>query len=170
MCLCWLLKSQDKNAWKLEKTRNAYMLILSFINNSKPKVMIINFNFYFSILKLKFNLLNQIRKCGQEAIRLILNSCSSTSSASLEEISSFTAEYCLDLIKNGNQLTNHISNKPNNKDSKENITVDAQTQTILHTLSLIKQIVHFFKLNMLQSIGECLLRLMTLKDIVNFTK
>jgi len=89
-------------------------------------------------------------------------------SNSLDEISSFTAEYCLDLIKNGNKLNNNNSKKPKHKDSKESTTVDAQTQTILHTLSLIKQIVHFFELNILRSVGECLLRLMTLKDIVTF--
>jgi hypothetical protein len=38
MCLCWLLKSQDQIAWKSEKTQNAFMLILSFIDHSKPKV------------------------------------------------------------------------------------------------------------------------------------
>jgi hypothetical protein len=38
MCLCWLLKCQDKPAWKLEETQNAYAIILSFIDHSKPKV------------------------------------------------------------------------------------------------------------------------------------
>lgn len=44
--------------------------------------------------------------------------------------------------------------------------MDPQTQTILHTLTLIKHVVHHFQLNMLKSVGECLLSLMTLKDIV----
>ena len=38
MCLCWLLKSQDKKVWKAESTQNSFMLILSFIDHPKPKV------------------------------------------------------------------------------------------------------------------------------------
>jgi ribosomal RNA-processing protein 12 len=38
MCLCWLLKSQDRRVWQAEETQNAYMFILSFIDHQKPKV------------------------------------------------------------------------------------------------------------------------------------
>jgi hypothetical protein len=41
MCLCWLLKSQDRKVWQLEITQNAYMLILSFIDHQKPKVILL---------------------------------------------------------------------------------------------------------------------------------
>ena len=41
MCLCWLLKSQDKKVWASEVTQNAYMLILSFIDHQKPKVILV---------------------------------------------------------------------------------------------------------------------------------
>ena len=75
------------------------------------------------------------------------------------------------MIKNGNKFKTIDDNnnkkeiKKSNKDLNSNL--DHQTQTILHTLSLVKQIVHHFQLNTLQSVVECLLRLITLKDIVN---
>jgi hypothetical protein len=39
-------------------------------------------------------------------------------------------------------------------------------QIILHTLTLLKQIVHFFHASALKQVAECLLRLMTVKHIV----
>lgn len=39
MCLCWLLKSQERKAWQAEGTQNAYMLILSFVDHQKPKAI-----------------------------------------------------------------------------------------------------------------------------------
>ena len=135
MCLCWLLKSQDSGTWKEEATQNAYMLILSFVDSSKPK----------------------IRKCGQEAVRLILNSCCSNQSLEFDHITSFTAEFCLQLILNGNKL-------------KEDTKSDSNHETILHALTLIKYIIHHFKAHSLKSIGECLFRLITLKDLVIYLK
>jgi len=38
MCLCWLLKSQEKPAWQSEATLQCFLHILSFIVHEKPKV------------------------------------------------------------------------------------------------------------------------------------
>jgi len=40
-CLCWLLKSQDKQAWEKDVTMKTYLTILNFIEHPKPKVNII---------------------------------------------------------------------------------------------------------------------------------
>ena len=40
MCLCWLLKSQDKQAWEKEFTISCYLTILNFIQHPKPKVFV----------------------------------------------------------------------------------------------------------------------------------
>ena len=48
------------------------------------------------------------------------------------------------------------------RDSKDN----QQLENILHTLNLIKHIVHHFQVKDLKTIGECLLRLITFKDVV----
>lgn len=42
MCLCWLLKSQDKQAWEKDFTIKCYLSILNYIQHSKPKVHNIN--------------------------------------------------------------------------------------------------------------------------------
>jgi hypothetical protein len=145
MCLCWLLKSQDQNAWEKDKTIECFYSILNFVYHSKPK----------------------IRKCGQEAVRLILNSFSSTTfSQTYEYISSMTADYCLKLITN--QKSDEDDQDQNNNVKKTNYAkkVD-QIQNILHALNLIRHVVHHFQVNDLKTIGECLLRLMTFRDIVN---
>ena len=60
---------------------------------------------------------------------------------------------------NINKIKNNKLDKTKNSDS---------TQTILHTLQLLKLIVHHFQLHSIKSVGECLLRLITLNDIVKY--
>ena len=72
MCLCWVLKEQDKHLWQEELAKNTLFKILSFTNHPKPKV----------------------RKAGQEAIKLILKCCSASS------IPATAADYCLKMIEN----------------------------------------------------------------------
>ncbi len=107
---------------------------------------------------------------------MILNGTKSAET-SVDDISAFTAEYCIDLITNGNKfrtdtekapsttITYSIKKTPNKPQKAKNSDT---TQTILHTLTLIKQIVHHFHIHSLKSVGECLLRLITLNDIVKF--
>jgi ribosomal RNA-processing protein 12 len=133
MCLCWLLKSQDQSAWSKDKTLQCFYTILSFVNHSKPK----------------------IRKCGQEAIRLVINSFSTTTHTdTYEYITSATAEFCLQSISKDGESGSAEAKK------------DEQRENIFHILNLIKYTVHHFHIKDLKRIGECLLRLMTLKDIV----
>lgn len=151
MCLCWLLKSQDKQIWDNDQTIKCYLTILNFVIHEKPK----------------------IRKCGQEAVRLIINSCNSNESAEIYKfVSSLTADYCLELITNTNEdseeenETSKQDTKASNE-NKEKAKKNSYTQRVLHTLGLIKHIIHHFDIKHLKNIGECLLRLMTLKDLVN---
>lgn len=116
----------------------------------------------------------KIRKCGQEAVRLVLNSCASSIDAdaklTYELITSLTADYGLDLIMNDekeeSEDTDSNNNQKNNKDLKKN-NLKTKNQRILYALTLFKHVVHHFSTKKLKTIGECLLRLMTLKDIVN---
>ena len=123
----------------------------------------------------------KIRKCGQEAVRMILTGSKSSDQTSFDDISAFTAEYCIDLITNGNKFRSEsektkdqqVSSIASNNELKtrtnkfhKNKNSDS-TQTILHTLTLLKHVVHHFQLHSLKSVGECLLRLITLNDIVN---
>ena len=137
MCLCWLLKSQDKKVWENEKTLKCYYEILNFVTHEKPK----------------------IRKCGQEAVRLVINSCNSTESTDIYKyVGSLTADYCLSLIKNADEDSQVTKGE---KKSTAN-------QIVLHILGLFKYIIHHFDLKQLKSIGECLFGLMISKDLVNF--
>ena len=138
MCLCWLLKSQDLNTWKSDSTRQVFFTIMKFIVHSKPK----------------------IRKCGQEAVRLIMSSC--VSSTTNTELSTLTADYCIKLIVDeGVSSGAAIASKV--KDDKAVTSSDK----ILYTLTLLKHIVHHFIPASLKDVGECLLQLITLKDIVS---
>ena len=38
MCLCWILKEQDKQLWQQDLAKNTLFKILSFTNHPKPKV------------------------------------------------------------------------------------------------------------------------------------
>ena len=42
MCLCWLLKSQDKQAWEKDIAIKTYTRILNFVEHPKPKVGVFN--------------------------------------------------------------------------------------------------------------------------------
>ncbi|RNA27286.1 RRP12 isoform X2 [Brachionus plicatilis] len=138
MCLCWLLKSQDQSIWENDKTVKCYLQILSFVTHDKPKV----------------------RKCGQEAVRLIMNSVSSTQSKNVHRsIGSVTADYCLTVIKTANEESEAAKANKTTKKSDAN-------QTVLHILSLFKYTIHHFDLKQLKSIGECLFGLMISKDLM----
>lgn len=138
MCLCWLLKSQDDKVWKNDKTIKCYLQILSFITHDKPKV----------------------RKCGQEAVRLIINSFNSTESKDVYSyIGSITSDYCLTVIKTANEESEAAKANKMTKKSDAN-------QTVLHVLTLFKYIIHHFDLKQLKSICECLFGLMITKDLV----
>ncbi len=107
---------------------------------------------------------------------MILNGTRTSDSTSFDDISAFTAEYCIDLITNGNKFRSESEKTPVETSGSNNLkttTNKAQkaknsdtTQTILHTLTLLKHVVHHFQLHSLKSVGECLLRLITLNDIV----
>jgi hypothetical protein len=116
----------------------------------------------------------KIRKCGQEAVRLILNSCASSididAKLTYDLIASLTANYGLDLIMNDEKEENEEIDGNNNQKEKKDLKKNnfkTKTQRILNALTLFKHTVHHFNAKKLKLIGECLLRLMTLKDIVN---
>jgi ribosomal RNA-processing protein 12 len=142
-CLCWILKSLGKQEWSNKSTIKCYIRILEYVQDERPK----------------------IRKCGQEAVRLILNSCASSidedAKSNYETISSLTADYCLDLIMNDNREDDKEDDSEIKKES-----VKSKNQRILHILTLFKYTIHHYTVKKLKSIGECLLRLMTLKDVV----
>ena len=97
---------------------------------------------------------------------MILNSCNSAESADLYEyVSSQTANHCLNLIINGEKEDKEEEDAEEKKNEAKKQAKNS-SQTILHTLTLLKHIIHHFQANKLKSVGECLLRLMTLKDIV----
>ena len=106
-----------------------------------------------------------------------MNSCNSAESTDLYEyVSSQTANHCLNLIINGEKDDKEEEedddeeekkkNKKGEKKEAANKQAKNSSQTVLYTLTLLKHIIHHFQPNKLKSIGECLLRLMTLKDIV----
>ena len=114
-------------------------------------------------------------------MRLILRGFQSNETTSFDDISAFTAEYCIDLITNGNKFSNEKPDKTQDQATASSSNLlktkankytksktDAQ-QTALHTLTLLKHIVHHFGLHTLKKVGECLLRCITLNDIVSFT-
>lgn len=71
MCICWLIKEQETQVWQLKKTKETFNFLLEFIIHPKPKV----------------------RKCAQEAVKLIFKSCSSPI------IETLINEYCLKSIE-----------------------------------------------------------------------
>lgn len=138
MCLCWLLKSQDQQVWQSDKTVKCYLQIMSFVTHEKPK----------------------IRKCGQEAVRLIINSFNSIESKDVYNyIGSITADYCLTVIKTANEESEAAKANKTNKKSDAN-------QTVLYNLALLRYIIHHFDLKQLKAVGECLFGLMIAKDLV----
>lgn len=141
MCLCWLLKSQSSVVWGNDKTLACYHAMLNFVCHSKPKV----------------------RKCGQEAVRLVIKSFSSTSetadTAAYDRITSITVSQCLKKISGNDAAGN--DEQTGSATHKDNI---------LYILNLFKHITHHFQLKDLKQVGECLLRLITLKDPVRIIK
>lgn len=117
----------------------------------------------------------KIRKCGQEAVRLILNStCPNNNEPSFvyEYASSTTADYCLKLLmNNGDEEEDKNSDNENDQEDeqkqKKRGKKNADQTNILYTLALLKNVVFHFKTNKLKKLAECLLRLMTLKDVVS---
>jgi ribosomal RNA-processing protein 12 len=105
-----------------------------------------------------------------------LNSCNSSNSPLIYEyITSETANYCLNLIvNNGKQSSDEkedeeAKNKQQNSKEKKNDKQAAKKESnnsILHTLQLFKCVIHHFQVDKLKTITECLLSLMTLKDIM----
>jgi hypothetical protein len=175
MCLCWLLKSQEKAAWQNESTLQCFLHILSFIVHEKPKVIERILEEKLICCKFNLNLMNfKIRKCGQEAVRLILNStCPNNSETSFvyEYASSTTADYCLKLLMNNGEEEDKNSDNENGLENeqkqKKKGKKNADQTNILYTLALLKNVIFHFKTNKLKKLAECLLRLMTLKDVVS---
>lgn len=60
--------------------------------------------------------------------------------------------------------TKDTENEPESEMTKKQ--PESRHQTILHTLSLVKNIIHHFQLDHLRAICEDFLKLMTFKDIV----
>jgi len=116
----------------------------------------------------------KIRKCGQEAVRLILNStCPKSNETSFvyEYASSTTADYCLKLlINNGEEEDKNSDNETTQEDEqkqKKRGKKNANQNNILYTLALLKNVIFHFKTSKLKKLAECLLRFMTLKDVVS---
>lgn len=136
ICICWLLKCQDKKAWSDESTVRAYSKMLSFVTHPKPK----------------------IRRFAQQAVTLVLNSCSSRTGSSdvAAQVSSLTAEFCLKSLS-GESAEENAGNNRNQVEFMKNA---------LHLLTLLKHIVRHFQADSLKMTCEFLLRMISLKDLV----
>ncbi len=127
----------------------------------------------------------KVRKCGQEAVRLVLNSCASSIDSDAKSnyvfISNLVADYCLQFIAqeaksepeyDQDQESTAVgvdrNNNTNTKSEKtKNVSSKTKNQRVLHVLILFKYVIHHFGVHKIKAVGECLLRLMTLKDIVS---
>jgi hypothetical protein len=108
----------------------------------------------------------KIRKCSQDAVKLIVASCSASN------ITNLTANYCLKTIEETGskcQIGAYRHFRPQltstilylfHSDNAEN------TAQIMHMLVFIKQIINEFSLNSLKSIFEYLFRLLAFNNIV----
>ena len=113
----------------------AYSKMLSFVTHPKPK----------------------IRRFAQQAVTLVLNSCSSRTGSSdvAAQVSSLTAEFCLKSLS-GESAEENSGNR-NQVDFMKNA---------LHLLTLLKHIVRHFQADSLKMTCEFLLRMISLKDLV----